>query len=152
MAAPVWTVRASDDVTRWMSPASSVVSTRVRTASADPPRLVPAGLAEVGVGAAPAVHAAGLGERRDRVPDEEQPGGPVEGGRWWLRVLADAGRLGRVDAPAVGRHGQAGRPDSAVRTRIRPHSSQRSTSSAGACVMRFMSTWLSSMWHPPQRR
>ena len=67
---------------------------------------------------------------------------------------AVAGDPGVAARPAVGLDDEpaAHSPDSAVRTRMRRHSSQRSTSSSGADRMRWISTGFSSSWQPPQRR
>ena len=69
---------------------------------------------------------------------------------------AVGGRTRVAAGPAVGldldgaAHDQM--PDSEVRTRIRLHSSQRSTSSSGAFAMLPRSEAVSSRLHPPQRR
>ena len=75
------------------------------------------------------------------VPDQ----GAVPG---WARIAAGAA-VGLDDEPA--HRGARHRPDSAVRTRIRRHSSQRTTSSGAAARIWFRSTVCSERWHPSQR-
>ena len=102
--------------------------------------------------------------RRERVrhlelgADAVQPAGDVGGvgGLQQRRGQADP-RGGHVGLPPTRVRGgrrrhRAHSPDSAVRTRMRPHSSQRSTSSGAVVAYSRSSLALTSSWQPVQRR